>query len=158
MVNEVTLIGNLGDVVKLHYFDGGNCVGRFPMATSHTYTNKQTGEKITDTEWHNIVVRNKIAENCEKYLKKGSKAYVKGSIRTRKYQGQDGKDIYTTEIMAQTVQFLDPPNRQDPPEQRAGERTVRGRPNSAGDHFLDPQRPNQRPDDLPEEEYDDLPF
>ena len=72
-VNKVILIGHLGDDVKMHYFDGGNCIARFPLATNEVYINKQTNEKITSTEWHNLVVRNKAAEICEKYLSKGDK-------------------------------------------------------------------------------------
>ena len=75
-VNKVILIGNLGDDIKMHYFEGGNSIGRFPIATSESYTSKQTGEKVTTTDWHNIVVRNKLAEICEKYLTKGDKVYV----------------------------------------------------------------------------------
>jgi single-strand DNA-binding protein len=74
-LNKVMLIGHLGDEVKMHYFEGGNCIGRFPVATNETYTNKQTGEKVSNTEWHNIVVRNKAAEICEKYLKKGGRLW-----------------------------------------------------------------------------------
>ena len=65
-LNKVMLIGNLGDDVKLHHFDGGGCIGRFPIATNENYTNKTTGEKVSNTEWHNVVVRNKAAEICEK--------------------------------------------------------------------------------------------
>jgi len=61
-LNKVMLIGHLGDEVKMHYFEGGNCIGRFPLATNETYTNRQTGERVTNTDWHNIVVRNKAAE------------------------------------------------------------------------------------------------
>lgn len=69
-LNKVMLIGHTGDDVKMTYFEGGGCIGRFPLATNETYTVKSTGEKVTTTEWHNIVVRNKAAEICEKYLKK----------------------------------------------------------------------------------------
>ena len=75
-LNKVMLIGNLGDEVKMHHFDGGGCIGRFPIATNENYTNKTTGEKVSNTEWHNVVVRNKAAEVCEKYLSKGDKIYV----------------------------------------------------------------------------------
>ena len=74
-LNKVLLIGYLGDDVKMHYFDGGNCIGRFPLATNETYINKTTNEKINTTEWHNLVVRNKAAEICEKHLSKGDKIY-----------------------------------------------------------------------------------
>ena len=105
-VNKVILIGHLGDEVKMHYFEGGNAIGRFPLATNETYTNKQTGEKVSTTEWHNIVVRNKLAEICEKYLKKGDKVYCEGRIKTRQWQGEDGSKRYTTEIHVVDMTFL----------------------------------------------------
>ena len=105
-LNKVMLIGHLGDEVKMHYFEGGNCIGRFPIATNETYTNRQTGEKVTNTEWHNIVVRNKAAEICEKYLNKGDKIYVEGRLKTRQWQGEDGGTRYTTEIHVQDFTFL----------------------------------------------------
>ena len=112
-LNKVMLIGHLGDEVKLHYFEGGNCIGRFPIATNETYTNKQTGEKVTNTEWHNIVVRNKAAEICEKYLSKGDKIYVEGRMKTRQWQGEDGNTRYTTEVHVQDFTFLS--TKQDTP-------------------------------------------
>jgi|SRR5690606_5480217 len=105
-VNKVVLIGHLGDEVKMHYFDGGNCIGRFPLATNEVYINKSTGEKITSTEWHNIVVRNKAAEICEKYLSKGDKIYVEGRIKSRQWQTEDGTTKYTTEIQVTEFTFL----------------------------------------------------
>lgn len=104
-INKVILIGHLGDEVKMHYFEGGNSIGRFPIATNETYTNRQTGEKITNTEWHNIVVRNKLAEICEKYLTKGDKVYVEGRLKNRQYE-VDGQKRYTTEIQVQDMTFL----------------------------------------------------
>lgn len=105
-VNKVILIGHLGDEVKMHYFEGGNSIGRFPIATNETYTNKQTGEKVTTTEWHNIVVRNKLAEICEKYLSKGDKVYVEGRIKSRQWEGEDGVKRYSTEIHVLDMTFL----------------------------------------------------
>ncbi len=105
-VNKVLLIGHLGDEVKMHYFDGGNCIGRFPLATNEVYINKTTGEKITSTEWHNIVVRNKAAEICEKYLSKGDKIYIEGRIKSRQWQAEDGNTKYTTEIQVTEFTFL----------------------------------------------------
>lgn len=105
-VNKVVLIGHLGDEVKMHYFDGGNCIGRFPLATNEVYINKTTGEKITSTEWHNIVVRNKAAEICEKYLSKGDKIYIEGRIKSRQWQAEDGNTKYTTEIQVTEFTFL----------------------------------------------------
>lgn len=105
-INKVILIGHLGDEVKMHYFEGGNAIGRFPLATNETYTNRQTGEKVTTTEWHNIVVRNKLAEICEKYLSKGDKVYLEGRIKTRQWEGEDGVKRYTTEIHVVDMTFL----------------------------------------------------
>lgn len=105
-LNKVMLIGHLGDEVKMHYFDNGGAIGRFPLATNETYTNKTTGERVSNTEWHNIVVRNKAAEVCEKYLSKGDKIYIEGRIKTRKWTGEDGADRYTTEINVDEFTFL----------------------------------------------------
>lgn len=105
-LNKVMLIGHLGDDVKMHYFDDKNCVGRFPLATNETYISKQTNERISNTEWHNIVVRNKAAEICEKYLKKGDKVYIEGRIKTRKWQDEKGIDHYSTEIQCKDFTFL----------------------------------------------------
>ncbi len=105
-LNKVMLIGHLGDNVKMHYFDGGGCIGRFPLATNEVYTNKTSGEKVTNTDWHNVVVRNKAAEICEKYLSKGDKVYIEGRIKTRKWQDQDQKDRYTTEVNVDEFTFL----------------------------------------------------
>ena len=105
-LNKVMLIGHLGDDVKMHYFEGGGAIGRFPLATNETYTKKATGEKITNTDWHNIVVRNKAAEVCEKYLSKGDRIYVEGKIKNRKWQAEDGTDRYSTEINVDEFTFL----------------------------------------------------
>ena len=105
-LNKVMLIGHLGDEVKMHYFEGGGCIGRFPIATNESYTNKQTGEKVTNTDWHNVVVRNKAAEICEKYLSKGDKVYVEGRLKNRQWQGEDGNTRYTTEVHVQDFTFL----------------------------------------------------
>lgn len=105
-LNKVMLIGHLGDEVKMHYFDDKNSIGRFPIATNESYTNKQTGEKVTTTEWHNIVVRNKLAEICEKYLTKGDKVYCEGRIKTRQWEDDTGQKRYSTEIHAVDLTFL----------------------------------------------------
>lgn len=105
-LNKVMLIGHTGDEVKMHYFEGGGCVGRFPLATNEVYTNRTTGERVNNTEWHNIVVRNKAAEICEKYLKKGDKVYIEGRLKTRKWQDDQGKDRYSTEIQCTEFTFL----------------------------------------------------
>ena len=105
-INKVILIGHLGDDVKMHYFDGGGCVGRFPLATNESYTNKSSGEKVIQTEWHNVIVRNKAAEICEKYIKKGDKIYIEGKLKTRKWQDSDQKDRFSTEIIVNEFTFL----------------------------------------------------
>ena len=105
-LNKVMLIGHLGDDIKIHFFDGGGCVGRFSIATNEVYTNKTSGEKVTNTDWHNVVLRNKAAEICEKYLSKGDKIYIEGRLKTRKWQDQDNKDRYTTEINVDEFTFL----------------------------------------------------
>ncbi len=145
-LNKVMLIGHLGDSVKVTYFEGGNCIGRFPIATNETYTSKQTGEKVTNTEWHNVVVRNKAAEICEKYLTKGDRVYVEGRIKTRKWQGEDGKDRYTTEIHVDDFTFL---------TQRAGDSTESAASAQQPSDQHTPQQPTQA--SAPSSD-DDLPF
>lgn len=117
-LNKVMLIGHLGDNVKMHYFEGGGSIGRFPLATNETYTKKDSGEKVTNTDWHTVVVRNKAAEICEKYLTKGDKVYVEGKIKTRKWQDESGNDRYSTEINVDEFTFLSTkstPEGSDPP-------------------------------------------
>ncbi|MDB4171242.1 single-stranded DNA-binding protein [Polaribacter sp.] len=104
-VNKVILIGHLGDEIKMHYFEGGNAIGRFPIATNESYTNKQTGEKVTTTDWHNIVVKNKLAEICEKYLSKGDKVYCEGKLKNKQWE-QEGVKRYATEVHVTEMTFL----------------------------------------------------
>jgi single-strand DNA-binding protein len=111
-LNKVMLIGHLGDEVKMHYFDDKNCVGRFPLATNETYTSKQTNERVSNTEWHNVVVRNKAAEICEKYLTKGDKVYIEGRIKTKKWTDDKGMERYSTEIHCTDFTFLTNKNEQ----------------------------------------------
>jgi len=123
-INKVILIGHLGDEVKMHYFEGGNAIGRFPIATNETYTNKQTGEKVTTTEWHNIVVRNKLAEICEKYLSKGDKIYCEGRIKTRQWEDETGNKRYTTEIHVVDMTFLTTKNELNASPQTVAKKAV----------------------------------
>ena len=118
-LNKVMLIGHLGDEIKMHFFEGGNSIGRFPLATNESYTNRQTGEKVTTTEWHNIVVRNKLAEICEKFLSKGDKVYLEGRIKTRQWEGQDGAKRYSTEIHVTDMTFLTTKKDLDPNQQKS---------------------------------------
>ncbi|WP_417884850.1 single-stranded DNA-binding protein [Zunongwangia sp.] len=107
-LNKVMLIGHTGDDVKMHYFEGGGSIGRFPLATNEVYTNRNSGERVNNTEWHNVVVRNKAAEVCEKYLKKGDKVYIEGRLKTRKWTDDKGMDRYSTEIQCTDFTFLTP--------------------------------------------------
>lgn len=105
-VNKHILLGNTGDEIKMHYFDDGGCLGRLPLATNESYVNKSTGEKVTNTEWHNLVFKNKLAEVIEKHVKKGDQIYVEGSSKTKKWQGEDGKDRYSTEVHVKEFSFV----------------------------------------------------
>lgn len=141
-LNKVMLIGHLGDEVKIHRFEDGACVGRFPLATNETYMNKQTNERVSNTEWHNIVLRNKAAEICEKYLSKGDKVYIEGRIKTRKWQDDKGNDRYSTEINCTEFTFLS--NKNEIPTQTDSSSSVS-------------EKKVESPAD-PVEETDDLPF
>lgn len=106
-VNKVILIGNLGKDPETRYMPSGGAVTNITLATSESWKDKQSGQMQERTEWHRVVFFNKLAEIAGEYLKKGSKVYVEGSLRTRKWQGQDGQDRYTTEIVADQMQMLD---------------------------------------------------
>lgn len=106
-VNKVILIGNLGNDPETKFLPSGGAVTNVSLATSESWKDKQTGQMQERTEWHRLVFFNKLAEIAGEYLKKGSKVYVEGSIRTRKWQGQDGQDRYTTEIVVSEMQMLD---------------------------------------------------
>lgn len=106
-INKVILIGNLGADPETRYMPSGGAVTNVNLATSETWKDKQTGQPQERTEWHRVVFFNRLAEIAGEYLRKGSKVYVEGSLRTRKWQGQDGQDRYTTEIVASEMQMLD---------------------------------------------------
>lgn len=141
-INKVILIGRTGDEVKMRYFEGGNSLGTFPLATDEEYTNK-AGDKISNTEWHNIVVRNKAAEICEKYLGKGDKIYIEGRIKTRKYQDDKGLERYFTEIHCDEFTFLTPKSESS----ATGKTTEKSTP-----------KPEQPKSAVSDEDSDDLPF
>ena len=105
-INKVILIGNLGADPETRYMPSGGAVTNIRLATSETWRDKNTGDTQERTEWHRVVFFNKLAEIAAEYLRKGSQVYVEGSIRTRKWQGQDGQDRYTTEIVANEMQML----------------------------------------------------
>ena len=106
-VNKVILIGNLGAAPETRVMPSGNPVTKLRVATSEAWRDRQTGERQERTEWHTVVYFNRLAEVCDQYLAKGSKIYVEGTLRTRKWQGQDGQDRYTTEIRGGEMQMLD---------------------------------------------------
>lgn len=106
-INKVILIGNLGKDPETRYMPSGGAVTNLTLATSETWKDKQTGQPQERTEWHRVVFFNRLAEIAAEYLKKGSKVYIEGSLRTRKWQDQSGQDKYTTEIVANEMQMLD---------------------------------------------------
>ncbi|MEE4280142.1 MAG: single-stranded DNA-binding protein [Halieaceae bacterium] len=106
-VNKVILVGNLGADPETRFMPSGGSVTNVRLATSETWKDKQTGQPQERTEWHRVVFFNRLAEVAGEYLRKGSKIYVEGSIRTRKWQDQSGQDRYTTEIVGNEMQMLD---------------------------------------------------
>lgn len=106
-INKVILIGNLGADPEVRYMPSGGAVANVTIATSENWKDKATGENQERTEWHRVVFFNRLAEIVGEYLRKGSKVYVEGSLRTRKWQDQNGVDKYTTEIVAAEMQMLD---------------------------------------------------
>ena len=105
-VNKVIIVGNCGSDPEVKQFANGGSVTTISVATSEQWNDKQTGEKREQTEWHRISLYNKLAEIAAQYLRKGSQVYVEGSLRTRKYQDQNGQDRYVTEIRADQMQML----------------------------------------------------
>ncbi len=105
-INKVILVGNLGADPETRYMPSGGAVTNIRLATSESWKDKQSGEQQERTEWHRVVMFNRLGEIAAEYLRKGSQVYIEGSIRTRKWQGQDGQDRYTTEIVASEMQML----------------------------------------------------
>ncbi|MDC3808698.1 single-stranded DNA-binding protein [Acinetobacter baumannii] len=106
-VNKVILVGTLGANPESRTFPNGGSVCQFSIATSEKWQNKQTGDWIEQTEWHRIVANNRLGEIAQQYLKKGSKVYIEGSLRTRKWNDQNGQERYSTEVRADHLQMLD---------------------------------------------------
>jgi len=106
-VNKVILIGNLGQDPEVKYMPNGNAVANVTIATSESWKDKNTGENVDKTEWHRVVFFRRLAEIVGEYLKKGSKVYIEGKLQTRKWQDKNGKDNWTTEIIANEMQMLD---------------------------------------------------
>ena len=115
-INKVILVGNLGNDPEIKYTAGGTPMARFSIATSEQWTDKASGEKKERTEWHRIIVWNKLAELCGQYLQKGRQVYIEGNLQTRSWDDKDGIKRYTTEVRAQTIQFLggSPTHKTDP--------------------------------------------
>jgi single-strand DNA-binding protein len=108
-INKVILVGNLGQDPELRYTTDGRPIANFSIATSETWNDKGSGERREKTEWHRVVVFGKLAEICGEYLSKGRQVYIEGKLQTRKWQGKDGQDRYTTEVvvdMRGTMQML----------------------------------------------------
>lgn len=135
-INKVILIGNLGQDPEIRYMPSGGAVTNVSVATTDAWRDKQTGENQERTEWHRVVFFNRLAEIAGEYLKKGSKVYIEGRIQTRKWQGQDGQDRYTTEIVAGEMQMLD---------SRGGAAMGGGNYNAPQQNQQPPQQSNQNP-------------
>jgi len=144
-INKVILVGNLGKDPEKRYLSTGVAVTNITVATSESWKDKNTGQKQERTEFHKVVFFNRLAEIAGEYLKKGSKVYVEGSLKTRKWQDQSGQDKYTTEIVASEMQMLDS-------RQEAGHQS-----SEAAKAFYTPQaEPTQGPQ--AEAFDDDIPF
>ncbi|HEU4654091.1 MAG TPA: single-stranded DNA-binding protein [Steroidobacteraceae bacterium] len=105
-INKVILVGNLGADPDTRYMPSGKAVTNIRIATSDSWKDKQTGDTQERTEWHSVVLFDKLGEIAAEYLRKGSQVYIEGSLRTRKWQDKEGKDRYTTEIVARDMQML----------------------------------------------------
>ena len=106
-INKVIIVGRLGNAPEMRTMPNGDAVANLSVATSESWTDKQTGEKREITEWHRIIFFRRQAEICGQYLEKGSLVYIEGKLKTRKWQDQNGQDRYTTEIQGDVLQMLD---------------------------------------------------
>jgi single-strand DNA-binding protein len=152
-INKVILVGNLGNEPEHRVLPSGGGVTNISIATSETWKDKNTGQPQERTEWHRVVFFNRLAEIAAEYLRKGSKVYVEGSLRTRKWQDQSGQDRYTTEIVANEMQMLDSRNM----NQDGGGYAPSPAPMAQAaptDNYAAPA-PTSQPADFPE---DDIPF
>lgn len=148
-INKVILVGNLGRDPEMRYTQNGVAVCSFSLATSETYRDRTSGEKVTQTEWHNIILWRGLAETAEKYLRKGSSVYIDGKIRTRKWEDQQSQTRYTTEIIADTMQMLDRRDSSTAPSQTTVQPAAAPeKPLPASEQSADVTAPPE-PDDLP---------
>ena len=116
-INKVILIGSIGKDPETRYAANGNAITNLSLATSEQWQDKNTGEKQERTEWHRVSMFGRLAEIAAEYLKKGSKVYIEGKLQTRKWQDKDGRDCYTTEIVASEMQMLDGRTQDQPAQQ-----------------------------------------
>ena len=152
-VNKVILIGNLGKDPETRYMPNGEAVTNITVATSETWKDKTSGEKQEKTEWHRVTFYRRLAEIAGEYLKKGSQVYVEGRLETRKWQDKEGKDRYTTEIIANEMKMLGSRSGQGDPSGR--ERSAEARePAPAGEGKSAPKKPEGAFSDMD----DDIPF
>lgn len=145
-VNKVILIGNLGKDPEVRHLENGATVANFPIATSETYTDRNTGQRVENTDWHDIVAWRGLAEVVEKYVRKGTKVYVEGKLKKRSWQDKDGNTRYTTEVVADELTILSSRNEQAPQSPQA--------PYSSQGT---PEAPS-KVDDIINKDQDDLPF
>ncbi len=140
-LNKVMLIGNLGQPVVLGTLPNGDAVCTLSIATTESWKDNKTGNQVDKTEWHRVVVFKRLAEVCEQFLKKGSKVYIEGNLRTRKWS-KNGVDTWTTEIVAKDMQMLDSRQQQDDNQ---------GRENNNGSQqsYTAPPAPDNFSDDIP---------
>ncbi len=150
-INKVILVGNVGVDPEVKYMPNGNAVTTLSIATSETWKDKQTGDKQERTEWHRVVCFNRLGEIAGEYVRKGSKLYVEGSLRTRKWQDQQGQDRYTTEIVANDIQMLDTKGSSNDYPSAQSAPSARATPKSQA-------APQMAPQDAFDELDDDIPF
>lgn len=125
-VNRAILVGTVGKDPETKTFQNGGMLTQFSIATNESWTDKTTGEKKQNTEWHRIVTNGKLAEIAQKYVKQGMKLYIEGSIKTRKWTDQNGQERYVTEIQCQNMQMLDSPNQGQNNQQRQNNQGQQG--------------------------------
>tara|TARA_Y100000589_G_scaffold328718_1_gene373480 strand:+ start:941 stop:1399 length:459 start_codon:yes stop_codon:yes gene_type:complete len=148
-INKVILVGNLGRDPEIRYTQNEVAVCSFSLATSETYRDRTSGEKVTQTEWHNIILWRGLAETAEKYLRKGSSVYIDGKIRTRKWEDQQGQTRYTTEIIADTMQMLDRRDSSVAPSQDAAKPAIEPTQPASAPEQIASASTSSEPDDLP---------
>ena len=153
-VNKVILVGHLGKDPEVRYTPDGRGVCNFTMATTETWKDKNTGEKREKTEWHRVVVFGKLAEICGEYLSKGKQVYIEGKLQTRKWQGQDGQDRYTTEVVVDITGTMQMLGSRDSGG-GGGSRPAAGGGAAGGGGYQDPGYPQQP---YPSDKEDDIPF